>query len=603
MTNPGTRIASLALLFAGVISIAPLPVRAADAPAAHRSPAQAEEAFGDRDAASDNSGFVRADGRTLLLGGKPFRLRGVNFSNGYAVDLDGSRLGSSPHPSADDFRRVKEMGFNSIRFAFNGDWLDRSPDAFWAWLDRNVQLARQHGIYLVLDLHTPIGSYWLNPLSERVSFAIWTDPEVRARNVALWRQIAARYRDEPYIAAYDILNEPVTTDSTGEQWRKLAQDMLDAIRAVDRHHLVVVGALYGVEGRYRTAGVQRQFLVADDNVMYDFHFYEPVKYTHQYATWIEGPVRDGGSYPDPEVIVPTGGQVLLPGSRIGTPPLVAGTSDWALYDSGPVPVADPAAVAALPVAVVRGAMRGTAYFDSLKVIEYAPDGTFLREVVKDSLAADETLDWHAWQRGEGRGKLASLARQDGIGHGDAASLSVGDVETAGTLAGWSNDGHLFKVKPGNRYRILGYMRGADLDLARDGAPAQIRFELDVYAATPDGRGPSFLERDKAYLEHEMRKLLRFGADNHVPMSVMEFGVVKQAFETPAKGGGQWVADVMDLLAEHDVSFAYWEHRGDPMGIHLPQPGAAERPNAELIAVLEQKLRPHLGAVPITPKRL
>jgi endoglucanase len=50
---------------------------------------------------------------------------------------------------------------------------------------------------------------------------------------------------------------------------------------------------------------------------------------------------------------------------------------------------------------------------------------------------------------------------------------------AEAVVGWSNDGHLFKVTPGNEYRICEYMRGEDITLLSEGT--EIRFHLDVYA--------------------------------------------------------------------------------------------------------------------------
>ena len=156
-------------------------------------------------------------------------------------------------------------------------------------MDQNVAWARQHDMRLILDLHTPIGGFWLDPTSDEVSFDIWSDPQLQQQNADLWREIAARYKDEPAIAAYDLLNEPVTTDATGNSGKQLARQLVAAVRSEDRNHLLVVSGLYGVNGRYGTAGIDQHFLVDDNNVVYDFHFYEPIKYTHQYASWIEGP--------------------------------------------------------------------------------------------------------------------------------------------------------------------------------------------------------------------------------------------------------------------------------------------------------------------------
>ena len=75
------------------------------------------------------------------------------------------------------------MGFNSVRFAFDGDWYVDDRDVFWEWLDQNVAWARQHDLRLVLDLHTPIGGFWLDPTSDEVSFDIFgrSDPSCSSR--------------------------------------------------------------------------------------------------------------------------------------------------------------------------------------------------------------------------------------------------------------------------------------------------------------------------------------------------------------------------------------------------------------------------------------
>jgi endoglucanase len=540
---------------------------------------------GERERDAEPRDFVRAEGSRLVLDGEPVRLEAVNFSNDYHRDLSAADLLSSEHHGEEDLARVAEMGFTDIRFAFDGDWYAEDPDVFFEWLDRNVEWAREHGVRLVLDLHTPIGGFWLDPTSDAVSFDVWTDPAVRAANVEMWRDVAARYADEPAIAAYDLLNEPVTVDADGQQWRDLAADLVAAVREVDRNHLLVVGALYGVDGRYGTEGLETHFLVDDDNVVYDFHFYEPIDYTHQYASWVEGPIQDGGAYPEPETILPTGERVLLPGSAIATPPLRAGTTGWAVYDSGVVPIDDPAAVAAMPLVVAGGGMTGTAAFDAITVTEHGPDGEVLRELVTDPLDPDGTLDWYSWES-TGDGAAVSRFERGTTGVDDGASLVVADPPAGESdVAGWSNDGHLFPVTPGNGYRVQGWMRGEGI--GGGGAGATVR--LDVYGRSPGAAGGGFLGRDRTYLEHAMQEHLQFGREHGVPMAVMEFGVVRQAFEMPGKGGDRWVSDMLDLLEANDLSFAYWEYHGNSMGIHLSPGGPPGELNTALHDVLVREL--------------
>lgn len=536
-------------------------------------------------------GFVRAAGRGLVVDGEPVRLKAVNFSNGYYGDVDGSELLDLPHHTEQDVVRVQDMGFNSIRFAIDGNWYLDDPEVFWQWLDRNVGWARQHGVRLILDLHVPIGGFWLDRGDEGYSFDLWSDPDLRQQNAELWREIADRYRDEPAVAAYDLLNEPVTTDSDGEQWKDLAEQLVDAVRSVDENHLLVVEGVHGVDGLFGTAGEDPHFLVDDDNVVYDFHFYEPFAYTHQNAGWMS--TGDGGSYPDPDVLMSTGEPRRLEDSAVATGLLPAGTSGWTEYDSGKVTIDDASAVAAAPVAVVEGAMRGTASFDAITVTEYAPDGTEIRQVVEDRISGDGALNWYEWQSGNGTAPAAEFERGSS-GYDDDASLSVTDAAAADSVAGWSNEGHLFEVVPGHRYRIRGYMRGEDVggeDVGDpDGAGPRIRLRLDVYARPAGSDEGRFLPRDRTYLEEELQEHLQFGIDHQVPMSVLEFGAVRQTFEIAGKGGERWVTDMLDLLEERDLSFGYWEYRGPDMGIHRTGPEAPDEPVGDLEAVLRRELR-------------
>ncbi|MCU1517885.1 MAG: endoglucanase, partial [Pseudarthrobacter sp.] len=423
--------------------------------------------------------------------------------------------------------------------------------------------------------------------SDAVNFDIWSDPDLQKQNADMWRDIAARYKDEPAIAAYDLLNEPVTTDDTGEQWQQLAGQLVAAVRSADKNHLLVISGIYGVNGHYGTAGIDQHFLVDDKNVVYDFHFYEPIKYTHQYASWVEGPIQDGGRYPDPNVILATGDRVLLPDSLISSPSLPIGTTDWASYDSGIIAISDSRAVAASPLISVQGGMRGTASFDAITVTEYGRNGDQIRTIVNDTMNKDGTLNWHEWNSGGDPAAPAEFTRET-AGYQDDGSLSIGNSADAEAITGWSNDAHLFKVIPGNKYRIQGFMRGQDIAPTTDAAP-RIVLQLDVYAQTPGSAGNGFLPRDKTYLAYEMGKRLQFGIDNNVPMSVMEFGAVRQAFEMEGKGGAQWVTDMLSLLEENDLSFAYWEYHGSQMGLYLSGTGPPDEPNTALQETLKREL--------------
>jgi len=542
----------------------------------------------------DSDAYVRASGRQLVQHAAPVILRAVNFSNFYWMDLGqfGFDLKTSRHHSEIDFERVRDLGFNSIRFAFNGNWYRENPRAFWRWLDQNVKWAEQHEVMLTLDLHVPIGGFWLDPNSDKLDFSLWTDEALRLQNIEMWRAIAARYKNSTAIAAYELLNEAVTDDATGAQWESLAQDMVQAIRQVDGNHLLVVGALYGTDRHYRTKDRDSLFLVDDSNVMYDFHFYHPIEYTHQSASWIETPMGDGGTYPDNETPIPTGKQVLLADSSIRSQRLRPADTVWLPYESDWVELTDPTAIAGLPTMVMRSGAGGTVNFDDVQVIEYDAASAQLKQTVSAPITQDSVWQWWGWGNADLASTSTALARAEIGGANDRYSLKIDARTTPEQYLGWSSDKFWFRVTPGNLYKITGKMKGSGVSYPESESDevAFAGLELNFYSDPTSGDDPAFLFRNKAYLEAKFLEMYQFGVANNVPMSVLEFGTILETFETDGKGGEKWIADILDIVQAHDTSFALWVYRGPAMGLYLCEYGTGpQNPNLKLMRVLKEKL--------------
>jgi len=533
--------------------------------------------------------FVHAQGQALFFQNKPILLQGINFANDYSEDLRTLDLLGSHHHSEIDFRRVKALGFNMIRLAFNGNWFEQNSAVFWAWLDRNITWAKKYHIYLVLDLHVPIGGYWLDESFEENDFSLWTDRKLQSRNIQLWKKIAKRLVNEPIIAAYDILNEPVVADKDGSQWKILAQEIVDGIRYYDRNHLIIVAPLYGVSRSYDDLKDLVPFLVNDDNVMYDFHFYEPLYYTHQYASWLATTGHDGGSYPNPKKLLPTKNAKLITTTTDKHPDINQGTSAWTEYASKLIEIEDPKIKFALPYFSVRGILQGEVFFDQITVSEFDEKGYFLQTIIADKISADSVLDWISWNNLGNEQPNFNVKTIDWDGVDDSHSLAITNVKKENLIVGWLNHTLRFKVKPYHQYRVKGFMKGNNVKINYGGKPIHVGFELDLYGESEEGK-KVFLTLDREYLEREFMKYYQFGVNNNVPVSVMEFGVMHQTFEMRAKGGGGWVSDVLDILHKHQVSFAYWNYHGDDMGLYLsPIEHKPSQPNLPLLSTLRRKI--------------
>ena len=157
-----------------------------------------------------------------------------------------------------DFDRLKSWNFNVVRLPFHCDLLldkahpgELKPDAFH-WLDHAIEMARQAGIYVILDLHgAPGGQSIDSPTGESGRNHFWT-PENRRLGAMLWQKIAQHYAAEPTVAAYDLLNEPYGTmngENHDDDLIGAMDQMIHAVRQVDEKHLIFcAGSFRGIEG-------------------------------------------------------------------------------------------------------------------------------------------------------------------------------------------------------------------------------------------------------------------------------------------------------------------------------------------------------------------
>ncbi|MEV4833485.1 cellulase family glycosylhydrolase [Nonomuraea sp. NPDC049486] len=115
-------------------------------------------------------------------------------------------------------------------------------------LDRVIDLLGAHGIYSVIDLHALPGSqnqHWHSDNPTHVA-AFWQHRHFQDRAVHLWEAIADHYRDNPWVAGYNPVNEP--GDPTGKVIGPFYDRLVKAVRAADpRHVLFLDGNTYSTD--------------------------------------------------------------------------------------------------------------------------------------------------------------------------------------------------------------------------------------------------------------------------------------------------------------------------------------------------------------------
>lgn len=157
-----------------------------------------------------------------------------------------------------DFAMVRRFGMNVVRVPFNYRLLEDDANPFQLkesgikWLDLAIGLARKNNLYVILDLHGTQGGQSVDHTTGRAGQnKLWSDKTSQERLAWLWKSLAERYKDNPTVAMYDLINEPYGDYSTNSHLSQLVavcDRVYKAVRSVDTNHIIVIpGARQGIE--------------------------------------------------------------------------------------------------------------------------------------------------------------------------------------------------------------------------------------------------------------------------------------------------------------------------------------------------------------------
>ncbi|MGB8193951.1 MAG: cellulase family glycosylhydrolase [Chitinophagaceae bacterium] len=192
-----------------------------------------------------------------------------------------------------DIDSMRKWGFNSVRLPMHYNLytlpVDKEPDSTkQTWIEKGFQLTdsllnwcKANQMYLILDLHAAPGGQGndLN-IADRDSTrpSLWQSEANQAKTIALWKKLAERYKNEPWIGAYDIINEPNwgfedpadrngLKEGSNKPLRALMVKITEAIRSVDKKHIVII------EGNGWGNNYKGIFPLWDNNTVISFHKY------------------------------------------------------------------------------------------------------------------------------------------------------------------------------------------------------------------------------------------------------------------------------------------------------------------------------------------
>ena len=198
--------------------------------------------------------------------------RGMNLADALDAPYEGAW---GVTLKAEYFQAIKNAGFNSVRIPIR--WSAHAQTqppyaidpAFFNRVDWAIDQALSKNLTVVIDVHHYI------EMDQ-------SPADAAPRLLALWQQIAARYRNWPPTLFFELLNEPHDR-LTDQLWNEIFPELLQAIRTTNPKRMVIIGPSYWNNLNHLA---QLKLPQSDHWLIATFHYYQPFRFTHQGQSWL-----------------------------------------------------------------------------------------------------------------------------------------------------------------------------------------------------------------------------------------------------------------------------------------------------------------------------
>ena len=206
--------------------------------------------------------------------------RGVNLG-GWFSQCDYSEERLNRFITERDMDVIAGWGLDHVRIPMDYNVLETEDGELneqgFDRIARAVKWSLTRGLRVVLDLHKTAGYSFDSGEKEEGFFS---NEKYQERFYCLWEALSARFADPEHIA-FELLNE-VTDPSSIGAWNRISDECIARVRKNAPDSLILVGSYWNNSAE----AVKDLNPPADSRVIYNFHCYDPLPFTHQGAHWV-----------------------------------------------------------------------------------------------------------------------------------------------------------------------------------------------------------------------------------------------------------------------------------------------------------------------------
>lgn len=214
-------------------------------------------------------------------------IKGINLG-GWLSQCDHSKETYNTFIVESDIERIAAWGLDHVRLPIDYELVETEDGKYieegFTYIDHCLEWCERNGLNMILDLHKTAG-YSFDEFETSTGF--FESEKLQTRFVALWEELAKRYGKQEHRLAFEILNEIVAPD-VAIIWNRIAKRTIEAIR----QYAPTVKLLLGGVNYNSVDSLKLLDLPYDENIVYNFHFYEPLIFTHQSAYWVKQMTAD-----------------------------------------------------------------------------------------------------------------------------------------------------------------------------------------------------------------------------------------------------------------------------------------------------------------------